>query len=84
VRTRDGRMSPFRTGIGLLATQLGVPVVPVRLGGIFELKQAGRRRARAGERIVSLGPSVQFPATSAAEEIARELERRVASLGATP
>ncbi len=79
-RTHDGRMGPFRTGIGLLAAQLGVPVVPAYLGGIFELKQAGRRWARPGQITVSFGPPVQFGAARTAEVIARELERRVAAL----
>jgi len=80
IRTRDGSMSPFRTGIGLLAAQLGVPVVPVHLGGIFELKQAGKRRARPGQITVSLGQPARFGANERAEDIARELERRVAAL----
>jgi long-chain acyl-CoA synthetase len=79
-RTPDGRMGPFRTGIGLLAAQLGVPVVPAYLGGIFALKQAGKRWARSGQITVSLGPPVRFGAARAAEDIARELERRVAAL----
>lgn len=80
VRTRDGRMGPFRAGIGLLATQLGVPVVPAYVGGVFELKQAGKRRARPGQITVSLGPPIEFGAGSAAADVARELERRVAAL----
>jgi long-chain acyl-CoA synthetase len=80
-RTRDGRMGPFRTGIGLLAARLGVPVVPVRLGGIFELKAAGKRRARPGWIKVSIGPPVRFGETDAPETIARDLERRVGGLG---
>jgi long-chain acyl-CoA synthetase len=79
-RTHDGRMGPFRTGIGLLAAQLGVPVVPAHLGGIFKLKQAGKRWARPGQITVSFGPPVRFGAARAAEDIARELERRVAAL----
>ncbi|HXJ17272.1 MAG TPA: AMP-binding protein [Candidatus Polarisedimenticolia bacterium] len=80
-RTRGGGMGPFRSGIGLLATRLGVPVVPMRLGGIFELKQAGKRRARRGEIKVSVGPPARFGEADAAETVARELERRVTELG---
>ncbi len=47
--TRDGRLSPFRNGIGLLATQLRVPVIPMHLRGLFELKAAGRKWARPGQ-----------------------------------
>jgi long-chain acyl-CoA synthetase len=83
-RTQDGRMSPFRAGIGLLATELDVPVVPAYLGGVFELKQAGKHVARPGQITVSLGAPARFASDVPAEEIARDLERRVSSLAARP
>ena len=79
-RTRDGSVAPFRAGIGLLATRLRLPVVPMRLDGLFERKQTGKRWARPGEIRVTIGAPVSFPETDAAEEIARELERLVAML----
>ncbi len=44
--TEDGKMNPFRAGIGLLAKNLDIPVLPMRIVGLFEVKQAGRRFAR--------------------------------------
>ncbi|HEX3584855.1 MAG TPA: AMP-binding protein, partial [Candidatus Angelobacter sp.] len=32
-RTETGEMSPFRSGIGLLATQLNLPIIPMRIDG---------------------------------------------------
>jgi len=32
----DGELLPFRPGIGILATKLGIPVVPVRIEGTFK------------------------------------------------
>jgi 1-acyl-sn-glycerol-3-phosphate acyltransferase len=74
-------MNPFRAGIGLLATRLGVPVVPMRLDGISERRAAGKHWARPGQIKVSIGAPVRFEENTAAEEIARNLERRVAELG---
>jgi len=79
-RTQDGMMAPFRAGIGLLATRLGLPVVPMRLDGLFERKQTGKRWAPPGAIKVTVGAPVSFRETEAAEEIARELERRVGAL----
>lgn len=73
-------MAPFRAGIGLLATRLGLPVVPMRLDGLFERKQTGKRWAPPGAIKVTVGAPVSFRETEAAEEIARELERRVGAL----
>jgi long-chain acyl-CoA synthetase len=81
--TRDGRIAPFRAGIGLLATGLGVPVVPARLGGLFALKQAGNRRAYPGQITISLGSPMSINAARAAEEIAREIQEHVAALGSS-
>jgi len=79
--TRDGRMGPFRAGIGLLAARLRVPVIPMRLGGIFERKAAGKKWARPGQIKVAIGAPVTFNESDSAEEIARILEKRVSELG---
>ncbi|MFL6215469.1 MAG: AMP-binding protein [Blastocatellia bacterium] len=79
-RTTDGEMKPFREGIGILASDLGVPVVPIRLDGVFEMKASRRNFARAGEVKVTIGDPVEFSRDTDAARIARELERRVASL----
>jgi long-chain acyl-CoA synthetase len=79
-RTRDGQMSPFRGGIGLLAKRLRVPVLPIYLDGMFELKAAGKRWARPGQIKVSIGAPKNFKDSESPEEIARELEARVRSL----
>ena len=78
--TRDGRLSPFRNGIGLLATQLRVPVIPMHLHGLFELKAAGKKWARPGQVHVSVGAPVRFDEADDPQEVARELDRRVAAL----
>jgi len=77
VRTRTGKMSPFRAGIGLLATRLGVPVVPVRIDGLFERKVEDSKWARPGEIKVGIGAPVKFSEATPAEEIARDLQQRV-------
>lgn len=79
-RTRDGTIQPFRAGIGLLALGLNLPVVPVRIDGLFELKQAHRWFTRPGRVRVTVGAPVRFQPGTQPEEIALELQRRVASL----
>ena len=36
--TVDGKMFPFRAGVGLLANNLKIPIVPMRIDGVFELR----------------------------------------------
>ena len=76
----DGKMVHFRSGIGLLAKQLNLPVIPMRLRGLYDLKQQHRIFARPGHVQVTIGEPVRFKADENANEIARELEGRVSLL----
>ena len=78
--TKDGRMQPFRAGIGLLASELKVPVVPIMLRGLFELKQSRQFFVRPGRVSVTFGDPSEFSAAETATEITKELERRVREL----
>jgi long-chain acyl-CoA synthetase len=77
--SEDGAMGKFQGGIGLLAENLSVPIVPMRLDGVWQMKRAGRRFAHLGEITVRIGAPITFPA-EAAEEIAARLESMVRSL----
>jgi len=78
--TKDGKMNPFRAGIGLLAQNLGIPVLPMRIDGLFELKQAGKKFAPPFRITVRIGKAMTFPATADPETIARELQQAVEAL----
>ena len=79
--TADGKLQPFRAGIGLLANNLKLPVVPIRIDGAYEIREAHSRFNRPGRTRVHIGKPVEFPAASDPQQIARDLERRVAALG---
>jgi long-chain acyl-CoA synthetase len=72
--TKDGRIQPFRAGIGLLAAELKVPVVPVMLRGLFELKQRRQFFVRPGTVSVTFGESIEFSREQTPTEITKELE----------
>ena len=75
VRTADGKPCPFRSGIGMLAARLDIPVVPMRIDGLYEMKLAGRKIARRGELTVTVGKPMRFPPETPPEEITRQLEQ---------
>ena len=78
--TEDGHIAPFRAGVGLLAKQLNIPIVPIRLTGLFDLRQANRILTRPGHVQVTIGKPVSFSADADPHEITKELERRVREL----
>jgi len=79
--TPDGKLQPFRAGIGLLASNLKLPVVPMRIDGGYEIREAGSKFNRPGRIQVHIGKPLEFPAGSDPQEIASALEQRVADLG---
>jgi long-chain acyl-CoA synthetase len=78
--SEDGCMAPFRSGIGLLAENLRIPVIPMRLDGVWQMKREHRRLAHIGEITVRIGAPVTFPSGTSPDEIARRLESLVHSL----
>jgi long-chain acyl-CoA synthetase len=79
-RTEDGTMKAFRLGTGLLIHELGAPVVPMRIDGLWELNQKNRHFAWPGEVSVRVGKPIQYSAQAKAEEIVKDLAERVREL----
>jgi long-chain acyl-CoA synthetase len=80
-RTPDGAIHSFQAGVGLMARQLDLPVVPIRLQGLFELFSKHHSRPKPGLVRVTFGqPMAPGPDTDPAS-FSRELERRIRQLG---
>jgi len=78
--SEDGRMAAFLSGIGLLAENLRLLIIPMRLDGVWQMKREGRRLAHLGEITVRIGAPILFPPDTPPEEIARRLEAIVQAL----
>jgi len=78
--TVDGKMNPFRAGIGLLANNLNIPVLPMKIEGLFEVKEAGRKFARPWKIGVRIGRPLRFTADRDPAQIAEDLQSAVESL----
>jgi long-chain acyl-CoA synthetase len=78
--TTTGQLLPFRSGIGILVNSLKIPVVPMRIDGLFELKQSGKKFAPPGKISIRIGEPIRFETDLGAVEIAEALQRRVENL----
>jgi long-chain acyl-CoA synthetase len=78
--TETGEMAKFQNGIGLLAENLDVPIVPMRIDGVWKMRREGRHVARRGEIVVRIGSSVRFPPGTPPGEIASKLQQIIAEL----
>jgi long-chain acyl-CoA synthetase len=75
-----GEMDKFQSGVGLLAENLGVAIIPMRLDGVWKMRREGRRVAKSGEITIRIGSSVRFPPGTAPDEIASRLREFIAEL----
>ena len=72
-RSPDGKMHPFRPGIGVFAAALRLPIMPIYIEGLYDILPDGARRAKPGPARVRFGPLLHFPHESG-EEITARLE----------
>jgi 1-acyl-sn-glycerol-3-phosphate acyltransferase len=83
-RTRDGRMLPFKAGIGMLVAGTSVPVVPCYLQGTFEAGPPGSAFPRPRPIVLRIGKPMTFPGVADEYEswgrIAANVEAEVRSL----
>ncbi len=73
-RSKDGRLAPFRQGIGLLAEESRVPVLPVALLGLGEVRQSGRW-FRSGRLEVRVGELIEVEDGDEAAQLTERFER---------
>jgi long-chain acyl-CoA synthetase len=80
--TKDeaGKMQAFHPGIGLLAENLRIPIVPIRMDGVWQMKRERRRFAHLGEVTLRIGKPLTFPIGTPPNVIADQLQNAVATL----
>ena len=73
-------MGPFKPGVGLMAVELGVPVVPVRVKGTDKIMPNRRIIPRRGHVEVRFGQALRFSSSSSYLEATKAIEEAVNSL----
>ena len=79
-RSAAGELAPFRPGIGVLAKQCGVPVVPTAIRGLGEMKAGRRGWFRSGTLEVRVGEAIRFGPEESEAAIAARLHDEVEKL----
>ena len=59
-RGESGSLRPFRPGVALISSRLGLPVIPVRLDGVDRVLHPSWRMARRGPVVVRFGAPIVF------------------------
>jgi 1-acyl-sn-glycerol-3-phosphate acyltransferase len=81
-RSASGRMLPFKSGIGMMARRLGVPVVPIHLEGVYEVYSVHHEWPQPGRVTARIGRSLRFDPSGEYLEAARAVEQAVRNLRA--
>jgi long-chain acyl-CoA synthetase len=76
-RSRDGEPQPFRAGIGLLAQLSRVPVVPVALIGLGEMRSGKTPWFRSGQLEVHIGEAVLVEEETEPAQLTAKLQESV-------
>jgi long-chain acyl-CoA synthetase len=89
-RSIDGQIKPFKKGVSILAKELNLPLLPVRILGSFDIWPRGKRFPRLRPLTIVFGPPVTVqelldegpipPEADLYDVIAARLRERVAAL----
>jgi long-chain acyl-CoA synthetase len=78
-RTRTGAIGPFLPGVGMIASRLRVPVVPIRLAGVDRVLARDARMPRRGPVEVRFGAPMALRGDDF-EALARQVRAQVCAL----
>lgn len=82
-RSLDGKLLPFKSGLGVMVKELGIPLVPVRLDGLERVFPRGASWPKRGRVTVTFGEPIGFRQESAGE-IVEKVRQAVLELGTGP
>ena len=78
-RTDQGEIKPFQPGVGMIASRLGVPVIPVRLEGLDRILHHSWKFPARGRGIVTFGAPMSLTGNDY-KDLARKIEDAVRAL----
>jgi long-chain acyl-CoA synthetase len=79
-RSRDGGLHPFRQGIGLLAQESRVPVLPIALIGLGEMRTQNSRWLRSGKLEIRIGKTIPIEEDAQPAQLTAQFEKNLRQL----
>jgi long-chain acyl-CoA synthetase len=77
--TQAGEIAPFQPGVGMIASKLGIPVVPIRIDGMDRVLHQTWKMARPGRVDITVGPALHLNGDDYLAQ-ARQVEQAVRKL----
>jgi long-chain acyl-CoA synthetase len=79
-RSHDGKLHPFRQGIGLLAQESRVPVIPMALIGLAEMRAQKARWFRSGKLEIRIGKTIPTEQDTQPAQLTAQFEKNLRQL----
>ncbi|MCK5646929.1 MAG: AMP-binding protein, partial [Anaerolineales bacterium] len=79
-RSLTGEIQSFKAGAGLLAVEVGVPVLPIHLSGVYEILPKGSLLPRRGPVLVRIGAPMRFDPWMNHSQVSIHIENEVRRL----
>lgn len=76
-RTHDGKMQAFKKTFAILAKELNVPIVPVRIEGAFEAMPRGTKRLGKHKITVTYLPVIKPTAEQTYEQLSNQVKEAI-------
>ena len=83
VRSESGNIRPFKPGIGMIGSRLGLPIIPVRIDGADRVLHTSWKWPKPGPVSVTFGRPMRLSGDNYAD-LARLVEQAVRDLPAAP
>jgi len=78
-RARDGKLHEFKKGVGIIAKELNVPIVPVAIRGTYEMLAPGRKFPMPAKVTVAFGKPI-FPGDRDYDGIVNDIYEKVVEM----
>ncbi len=80
-RSNSDKMVKFKSGIGLLSWHMDIPVIPIKLIGLYDVLPKGKIRPRFGKKIrVIIGKPIEIDKTKSVYDITKNLQNSLERL----
>lgn len=79
-RSKSGKLGKFKNGIGLLTWHMQVPVVPIKIEGLYEILPWENKIPKKGKVTIKFGKPLTFSKLQNFEEITSTLRKAVENL----
>ena len=79
-RSQTGKLLPFKTGIGLIAWHMEIPIVPIKTRGLYRVLPKGKLLPKYGKVKINIEKPIKFSKMYSIQEITDKLHKEIEKL----